>query len=115
MDSILDSIKKKLGPGADHDFFDDDIIMEINSALADLASFGVGPEEGFVIEDNSATWEEFLGDFPKPNLLSNVRRYVYLSVKLIFDPPTNSSVLKSYENELNKLEWKLNHVVETQA
>lgn len=115
MDSILNSIKKKLGPGLDHNFFDDDIIMEINSALADLASLGVGPEEGFVIEDDSETWDDFLEDFPKPKLLSNVKRYVYLSVKLIFDPPTNASVLKSYENELAKLEWKLNHTVETEA
>lgn len=115
MDSILNTIKKKLGPGIEHEFFDDDIITEINSALSDLASFGVGPEEGFFIEDDSATWEEFIGDFPKPNLLNNVKRYVYLSVKLIFDPPTNSSVLKSYENTLAKLEWKLNHTVETEA
>lgn len=115
MDSILQSIKKELGPGAEHTYFDDEIIMEINSALSDLASLGVGPEEGFYIEDDSATWEEFIGDFPKPNLLNNVKRYVYLSVKLIFDPPANASVLKSYENALAKLEWKLNHTVETEA
>ena len=112
MESILSSIRKMLGPEDTYTYFDSDIIMHINSALADLGSIGVGPEEGFEIEDESATWEEFFGEFPNPKLLNNVKQYVYLSVKLIFDPPSNSTVLNSYETKLTKLEWKINALVD---
>lgn len=112
MESILTSIRKLLGPDETYTHFDPDIIMHINSALADLGSIGVGPEEGFEIEDDSATWEEFIGEYPNPKLLNNVKDYVYLSVKLIFDPPANSTVLKSYETKLEKLEWKINVAVD---
>jgi len=112
MESILTSIRTMLGPGETYTHFDPEIIIHINSALAELNSLGVGPKEGFEIEDDSATWEEFLGEFPKPKTLNNVKTYVYLSVKLDFDPPTNSTVLKSYEEKMKKLEWKLNAAVD---
>lgn len=112
MESILTSIKKLLGPAETYDYFDPDIIIHINSVFADLALLGVGPSEGFSIEDNSSTWDEFFGDFPQPTLLNNVKTYMYLKVKLVFDPPSNSSVLKSYEEMIKKLEWKLNVTVD---
>lgn len=112
MESILTSIKKLLGPEETYDHFDPDIILHINSVFSDLALIGVGPSEGFSIEDKSSTWNEFLGEFPQPDLLNNVKTYMYLKVKLVFDPPSNSSVLKSYEEMIKKLEWKLNVIAD---
>ena len=105
MESILTSIKKPLGYEAETTAFDDDIIMHINSVFADLAQIGVGPKEGFSISDANTTWRDYTDDDP---LLANVKQYVYLKVRLVFDPPTNSSVLASYEKTIERLEWRLN-------
>lgn len=112
MESILTSIKKLLGPTEEQTHFDTDIIIHINSVFSDLASLGVGPAEGFSIEDDSATWDDYFDGFPYPDLLSNVKSYMYLSVKILFDPPANSSVLKSYEEQIKKYEWKINATVD---
>lgn len=112
MESILTSVKKMLGPTEEQTHFDVEIITHINSVLSDLASLGVGPSGGFSIEDSTSTWDEFFDGFPYPDLLNNVKTYVYLRVKLVFDPPMNSSVLKSYEQQADKLEWKINATVD---
>jgi len=65
MDSILTSIKKLLGIAEEYEHFDPDIVMYINSAFSVLTQLGVGPEEGFRIEDASKTWSEFLYDDPR--------------------------------------------------
>lgn len=105
MDSILTSIKKLLGIGEEYTHFDDDIIMHINSVFSDLTQIGVGPEEGFSISDANATWRSYTDDDPK---IANVKQYIYLKVKLVFDPPTSSSVLAAMERTIDKLEWRLN-------
>ena len=105
MDSILDSIKKLLGPTETYDNFDADIISHINSALANLTQIGVGPASGFFIENHLTTWNEFLTD---PVQLGLAKTYVYHTVRLAFDPPTNSAVLQSTEKQIQKLEWLLN-------
>lgn len=112
MESILDSIKKLLGPDSSYEVFDDDIILHINTALADLTQLGVGPEEGFEITGSSETWDDFIGNVKNPKVLSNIRTYVYLSVKLVFDPPSSGFVVTSYEKRLEKLEWRINHASE---
>ena len=110
MESILTSIKKLLGPSGDYTHFDPDIIMHINTVLMTLTQLGVGPSEGFFIEDDSATWGDFLSD---PTKLQAVKTYVYLKVKLLFDPPLNSSVIESMNRSIAELEWRLNVAVET--
>lgn len=105
-ESILTSIKKLLGPSAEDTHFDPDIIMHINTALAILVQLGIGPEEGFAIEDSDATWEDFLGD-DNPNL-SGVKSYVYLKTKALFDPSSSSTVAQSLERLEHELEWRLN-------
>lgn len=109
MESILTSIKKLLGPEEAYEHFDTDIIVHINTALMRLRRLGVGPKEGFLIEDSSAMWSDFLGDDPR---LEGVKTYVYLRVKLLFDPPTSSAVLQSFKETINELEWVLNDVAE---
>lgn len=105
MSSILDTIKDRLGVAEDDDSFDTDIIDEINSQFADLHDIGVGPSEGFAIEDKSAIWSDFVSDI---TVLNSVKDFVYIGVKLVFDPPTQSALLTSLQNRYNKLEWKLN-------
>lgn len=109
MESILTSIKKLLGIDEEYTQFDSDIIMHINSVFLNLTQLGVGPSEGFQIEDDSDTWEDFIGD---SNQLQAVKSYVYLKVKLLFDPPLSSSVIESMNRMIAELEWRLNVAVE---
>ena len=109
MESILISIKKMLGITEDYTHFDNDIIMHINSVLMVLTQLGVGPEEGFMIEDDSNTWDEFIGESTQ---LQAVKSYVYLKVKLLFDPPLSSSVIESINRMITEFEWRLNIAVD---
>lgn len=103
MDSILASIRKMIGPEND-DAFDTDIIIHINKAFKDLKRLGVGPTEGFVIEDDTAIWTDFIEDQVD---CADVKTYVYLTVKLLFDPPTNSAHLAAIKEQIAKLEWTM--------
>jgi len=104
--SILNSIKKVIGIHPDDVSFDEDIVMHVNSAFSTLAQLGVGPAEGFMIEDDLATWDTFLG--ADPRLLNSVKTYVYLKVRLVFDPPNTSFVIESMNKQIQELEWRLN-------
>lgn len=104
-ESILVSIKKLLGPGASDEHFDPDIIMHINSVLTILNQVGVGPEEGFLITGPDETWSSYITKDPKK--FSFVKSYVYLKVKLLFDPPQSSAVIASINEQIKELEWRL--------
>lgn len=105
MDSILTSIKKLLGPSASYTHFDPDIIMHINSVFADLWKLGVGPANGFRIEDDTSLWTDYI---PNDDMtLESVKSYMYLRVKLLFDPPLNSAVLEAMKAQADKWEWLL--------
>lgn len=108
MDSILTSIKKLLGISEEYEHFDVDIIMHINTALMVLTQMGVGPSEGFMIEDKHDFWEDFVTED-----MEAVRTYVYLKVKLIFDPPASSAVMESINRTISELEWRLNVAAES--
>lgn len=111
IESILDSTKKALGLGADYDGFDPDIVMHINSVFFTLNQLGVGPDGGFAITDSEDTWDAFLGGDPR---LSAVKSYVYLKVRLLFDPPANSFGISAMEKQISEYEWRLNVHVENQ-
>jgi len=103
--SILISIKKLLGIANDYTHFDEDIILHINSVLMILTQVGIGPEEGFIITDESETWDQFI---PEGTNLASVKSYIYLRVKLLFDPPLSSAVIESTNRMISELEWRLN-------
>lgn len=106
MESILTSIKKMLGITEEDTTFDADIIMHINSVFMTLTQLGVGPSAGFYIEDSITEWPEFTSDLQK---LQSIKTYVFLKVKLLFDPGSiGSSTLASYERQIQELEWRLN-------
>lgn len=103
--SILTSVKKSLGYEEDDTSYDPDLIMYINTALAALNRIGTGPELGYRIEDKTATWVNFFGTDPRLNF---VQSYVYLKVRLIFDPPGTSFAIKAMEDMLREFEFSLN-------
>ena len=104
MESILASVKKVLGIEEVHTAFDEDIILHINSVFAILQQMGVGPEEGFSISDDSAIWADYIGDV---NQLNFVKSYIYLKVRLLFDPPVSSGAIESINKMISELEWRL--------
>ena len=105
MESILTSIKKMLGIEEEYEHFDADIIIHINSVFSILTQLGVGPANGFTISDKTATWDQFIGD---STAIESVKTYMYLKVRLIFDPPLSSAVLESMKQTISELEWRLN-------
>lgn len=109
MDSILDSIKKLLGIDSSYKQFDQDLIMHINSVFLTLNQLGVGPSGGFMIEDASEYWEDYIEDMTK---LQAIRTYMYLKVKLLFDPPLSSAVIESMNRQIAEFEWRLNIAVD---
>lgn len=109
--SILTSIKKILGIDASYTAFDLDIVIHINSVLARLHQLGIGPVGGFTIEDSTATWGDFLGPVNHTRF-SQVKTYVYLCVRIIFDPPQTSYLLDAMEKQIAMMEWTLNAVRE---
>lgn len=108
--SILISTKKILGIAEDYTVFDLDIITHINSVFSTLTQLGVGPITGFMIEDNSEEWDDFITDDIPYN---SVKSYVFLKVRQIFDPPTTSYLISAVEKQVTELEWRLNAYRET--
>ena len=107
MESILESIKKLIGPSAQYDIFDNDLIMHINSVFFTLHQLGL-TEEPFVISGSDETWDEFHADTD----LESVKTYVYLKARMYFDPPTNSALISAINEQIKELEWRLNVAVD---
>ena len=110
-ESILLSVKKILNIGEDYKAFDQDVLMHINSVLSILYQLGVG-DKPFKIKGESETWEDFISDEEN---IEEVRTYVCLRVRLMFDPPQSSAVITSYENMIKELEWRLNVEVDNEV
>lgn len=106
--SILTDVKKVLGIDDSYTVFDPDIIMHINTALARLNQLGPGPDDGFMIEDKTATWDDFYTD-PK---LNPIKSYVYLRVRQMFDPAQTGYLSEAMQKQIEALEWQLNTVWE---
>lgn len=104
-DSILTSTKKILNIAEADESFDLDVLTHINTVFNDLVDLGVGPEAGFIVEDASRTWSEYFVD---DALLARIKTYVYLRVRLLFDPPTTSYAISAMEKQVEKLEWRIN-------
>ena len=87
-----------------------DIIIHINTALATLNQLGVGEKSGFAISDETDTWKGLFGD--NLTLIGFIKNYVYLKVKLVFDPPTSSFVVESIKQSISEYEWRINAAVD---
>ena len=108
--SILDNVKELVGVMPSETGFDEEIVSHINTVFGTLQQLGVGPVDGFEIEDNDPKWSEYLGD---TKILSMVKSYMKLRVRLLFDPPPTSFGITSFENQIREFEGRLNIAVET--
>lgn len=104
-DSILNSIKKLLGLEADYKVFDTDIMMHINTVFSVLYNIGASPKDGFMISSEEQTWSMFLKNTMHAEM---VKSYMYLRVKMLFDPPATSFVIDSMQKQIAEFEWRLN-------
>ena len=112
MESILSSIKDSLGIDESDKSFDSEIIPLINTTFLPLTQLGIKPIGALKVKNELDTWEDVFGKLEEDSLEA-VKTYIYLKVKLVFDPPTNSSVIKHLEDEITQLEWRMNVQVET--
>lgn len=104
-DSILATIKKMLGLDEAYTPFDTEILVHINSAFMTLCQMGIGPKSGYNVTDYDQTWSDFLIN---PVMLGAVKTWVYLQVKMLFDPPANSFVMDAYKTQADQILWRLN-------
>jgi hypothetical protein len=112
IESILTSVKKNLGLDEDYTVFDSDITLYINGVFSTLHQLGIGPEDGFMIEDKTATWDDFTGGDVRYNM---VRTYMYLRVRLLFDAPNTQYLVEALNNQIREHEWRMNIVRENDS
>jgi hypothetical protein len=103
-DSILTSIKKLLGIGEDDTSFDTDILLHINSTFSVLTQLGIGPKEGYSIGSKSETWSDYIDDNKKQQMVVS---YMYLKVRLLFDPPQSSVLVQAIKDQISEQEFRL--------
>lgn len=103
--SIIMSIKKLLNVEHNDPAFDTNIGMAINAEFMTLHQLGIGPDEPFYVNDADTVWTDFSDD---KTLINAVKQYVFLKVRMIFDPPTSSSVAESYNSRIHELEFRMN-------
>lgn len=103
-DSILNGTKRALSLDPEYKVFDPDIMMHINSVFMTLNQLGVGPTGGYEITDEHDAWSTYLGGDPNLNV---VKSYMYLRVRLMFDPPATSFTLDAFKEQVQQLEWRL--------
>lgn len=106
-DGILKTIKSMLGIGDDpfSNAFDNELVFWINSSFATLYQLGFEPAKGFRITGLQDTWDDLKVE--DSNLLDMVIQYIYLKVRLGFDPPSTSFVLDALNNQLKEFEWRI--------
>lgn len=103
METILNTIKKLLGIQQEYEYFDEDIMIHINTAFATLNQLGVGPAEGFYMDDKTALWDDYITSIN----MQMIKSYIYLKVRILFDPPTSSVLMDSMNRSIAEMEWRL--------
>lgn len=111
VDSIMNTIKKLLGIDIDDTSFDTDVIININSAIFGLSQMGIGPNNTFIVTSADQTWSDYIGSSLVN--LESIKSYIYLKTKIIFDPPTSSTVVDAFNRSMQELEWRMMLAVET--
>lgn len=109
-DSILDSVKKVLGLDYDYTEFDLDVVIHINAAFGELLQLGVGPVDGFFISDNTSLWTAYTS---RTDLLGMVKSWMYMKVRLAFDPPATSFTIEAFQKQIDEMTWRINVLAET--
>lgn len=113
MSSILGTIKDLLGGAAANSTdFDGEIMVHINTQFGVLYQLGVGPSQGYMITSADNEWSEFTSG---NKLLEMVKSYIYMRVRLLFDPPQNSSVLTYFKDAADILESRIRDMVDKEG
>ena len=107
--NILDDIRKLMGPDT-VSIFDQDLLIHINTFVADLTQVGVGPAAGIFVDENT-TWNQLITN---PMLLTQVRTYVYLKTRLVFDPPSSGFTTTALKEAADEILWRINVDAETE-
>lgn len=103
-DSILISIKKLLGIDSEYRAFDQDVLFAINSSFTILNQLGVGPDRSYRITGDGETWSDFFAD---KEFIDLAKDYIYLRVRLLFDPPSTGVLHEAIERQISEFEWRL--------
>lgn len=112
MESILNTIKTLLPVEETDTSFDGELIVHINTAIMALTQMGVGPPEGFEIEDETSTWQDFLGENVKK--FSAAKTYIHAKVKLAFDSASMASpLIEVFNRMIAESEFRLNLAAES--
>lgn len=109
IESVLLSVKHQLGVGDDDNAFDEDLINCINMALNTLTQLGLEPKEGIRIFDENDTWDDVIGDDLR---LETIKTYIFMKVKMAFDPPQSGGLIDVYKSQIAEMEWRLNVTLE---
>ena len=107
MGTVLEDTKKALGIMPGYDAFDDQILMHINTCRMDLNQLGA--KCGTPIEKNTE-WDAFF----RINDEATITSYIAMKVRLIFDPPTHSFVVTSYQKLIEEAAWRLIYQTESE-
>ena len=112
---VLDDILRSLGPMVGTDF-NDQILGLIDTALLPLAQVGaIKKDQGIITADT--TWSKVINDPPInkdisiSSILSSVRTYIYLQVKIMFDPPA-SSIVQIMKQKAEEELWRVREAYE---
>lgn len=103
-DSILNTIKKLIGIPVSDTAFDSDILVYINDAVSKLQQLGVGPQEPILIVDNSTEWALLTEDLIIQGM---AKTFIYLNVRVVFDPPGTSFILEAFNKTILELSWRI--------
>jgi len=103
--SILDSMKDALSVPLEDNGYDEELLMHINTIFFKISQLGVGPETPFVIEDNTSEWTDFISDI---STIAMIKSYMYLELRMLFDPPSNSSLASAMKEQIKEYEWRMN-------
>jgi len=93
-----------LGIGESDISFDPDIIMHINTVFFILDQLGVNSGSNFSIEDKESLWNEYL---TPDQSLAIIKTYMYLKVRLIFDPPLSASLVEVMKAQITEYEFRI--------
>lgn len=103
MESILSSIKSMLGIQEDYTHFDGDIIQHINSVFFVLSQLGVNPDMSYSIFDKTGKWSDYTTRVD----LNAIKSYMYLKVRLLFDPPLSNTLIDVIKTQIAEYEFRI--------
>lgn len=112
---VLDYILRSLGPFVGQDF-NDQILGLIDIALLPLLQVGA-LKKGIKEITANTTWNEFVADPPtnseytREDILKGIRSYIYVKVKLLFDPPA-ASIVQVYQQVADEELWRIRETYE---